>query len=214
MVTNGIPNDVLSNLDPFALIIFIPICDLIIYPALRRAGINFSPLKRIALGFFVGSAAMVWTTVVQYYIYKRNPCGRFVSTCKDANNEPITSDLNVWIQTGSYVLIAFSEILASITGLEYAFTKAPKNMRSLVMGVFLFMSAISSAIGEAFVSLSTDPLLVWNYGVMGTLSFLVGALFWCFMEDKDDDEAEDVTLPDKKSDETSSEEKIAYKTEL
>ena len=53
MVTNGIPNDVLSNLDPFALIIFIPICDLIIYPALRRAGINFSPLKRIALGFFV-----------------------------------------------------------------------------------------------------------------------------------------------------------------
>jgi POT family proton-dependent oligopeptide transporter len=50
-----------------------------------------------------------------------------------------------------YILIAISEIFASITGLEYAFTKAPKNMRSLVMSVFLFMSAISSAIGEAFV---------------------------------------------------------------
>lgn len=50
-----------------------------------------------------------------------------------------------------YVLIAFSEIFASITGLEYAFTKAPRNMRSLVMAVYLFMTAIASALGEAFV---------------------------------------------------------------
>ena len=50
-----------------------------------------------------------------------------------------------------YILIAISEILASITGLEYAFTKAPKNMRSLVMACFLFMTALSSAIGEIFV---------------------------------------------------------------
>ena len=178
MVTNGVPNDVLSNLDPFALIIFIPICDLLIYPALRRAGINFSPLKRITLGFYTGAAAMVWTAVVQHFIYKRNPCGYHVATCQDADGNPITSDLNVWIQTGSYVLIAFSEIFASITGLEYAFTKAPKNMRSLVMSVFLFMSAISAAIGEAFVALSEDPLLVWNYGVMAVLAFIAGTIFW------------------------------------
>jgi POT family len=50
-----------------------------------------------------------------------------------------------------YVLIAFSEIFASITGLEYAFTKAPTSMRSLVMAVFLFTSAVASALGEAFV---------------------------------------------------------------
>ena len=50
-----------------------------------------------------------------------------------------------------YILIAVSEILAAITGLEYAFTKAPKNMRSLVMACFLFMTALSSAIGEIFV---------------------------------------------------------------
>lgn len=178
MVVNGVPNDVLSNLDPFALIIFIPICDLLIYPALRRAGINFSPIKKITLGFFTGSAAMIWTAVVQHYIYQRNPCGYYVATCTDADGNAVTSDLNVWIQTGSYVLIAFSEIFASITGLEYAFTKAPKNMRSLVMAVFLFMSALSSAIGEAFVSLSADPLLVWNYGVMAVLAFCAGVIFW------------------------------------
>ena len=30
MSTHGVPNDVLSNLDPFALLILIPVCDLIV----------------------------------------------------------------------------------------------------------------------------------------------------------------------------------------
>ena len=65
-----------------------------------------------------------------------------------------------------YILIAISEILASITGLEYAFTKAPKNMRSLVMACFLFMAGLSSVIGEIFVckfysSSHSTLLLIW-----------------------------------------------------
>jgi POT family proton-dependent oligopeptide transporter len=51
-------------------------------------------------------------------------------------------------------------------------------MRSLVMSFNLFMSAISAALGEAFVTLSADPLLVWNYGVMAVLAFVGGTLFW------------------------------------
>jgi len=70
MVTNGIPNDVINNLDPITLIIFIPICDMFVYPALRKKGINFTPIKRITAGFLTCSAAMVWATVVQHYIYK------------------------------------------------------------------------------------------------------------------------------------------------
>lgn len=178
MSTHGLPNDVLSNLNPFALLILIPFCDLLIYPALRRAGIRFSPIKKITCGFFAGAAAMCWAAVVQHYIYKTHPCGKQAATCVDAEGKSLVSPLNVWIQTGSYVLIALSEVFASITGLEYAFTKAPKNMRSLVMSLFLFMSAISSALGQAFVALAADPLLVWNYGSMAVLAFLAGIGFW------------------------------------
>lgn len=151
METHGLPNDVLGNLNPFALIILIPICDQFIYPALQRNGIRFSPIKKITAGFFTCTAAMIWAAVLQHYLYQTNPCGHHASTCEDADGNVLTSPLNVWAQTGSYVLIALSEIFASITGLEYAFTKAPKNMRSLVMGIFLFTSAISSALGQAFV---------------------------------------------------------------
>jgi POT family proton-dependent oligopeptide transporter len=184
MQVNGLPNDVLSNLDPFALIILIPVCDILVYPFLRRMGLNFSALKKITLGFFTGAAAMIWAATVQHYIYKTNPCGDNASLCDQV------APLSVWIQTGSYVLIAISEILASITGLEYAFTKAPKNMRSLVMSVFLFMTAISSALGEAFVSLSADPLLVWNYGVMAVLALITGVVFWLSVRDLDAKEDE------------------------
>lgn len=178
MSTHGLPNDVLSNLDPIALIIFIPLCDLVFYPALVRWRINFKPLEKIAWGFYTGAAAMVWAAVVQHYIYKTNPCGYHAATCVDSNGNPLVSPLNVWIQSGSYVLIAFSEIFASITGLEYAFTKAPRNMRSLVMSLFLFTNAVAAAIGEAFVSLSTDPLLVWNYGSIAALCGISGIVFW------------------------------------
>jgi POT family proton-dependent oligopeptide transporter len=179
MRTNGIPNDVLSNLDPFALIILIPICDRIIYPGLRKLGINFTPIKRMAFGFFTGSAAMVWACVIQQYIYWNSECGYNAAGVHDDGETPCAPvDINVWAQTGSYVLIAISEIFASITGLEYAFSKAPKSMRSMVMAVFLFMSAFSNALGEAFVPLSADPLLVWNYGSMAVLSFICGTFFW------------------------------------
>ena len=135
---------------------------------------------------------------MQHYIYVTSPCGYSAGECKE------TSNLNVWIQSGSYVLIAFSEIFASITSLEYAYTKAPKNMRSLVMGLCLFTNAISSAIAEAFVcksavanvhevlindtifpALSNDPLLVWNYGSMGVLAFIAGLIFWFTFQDLD-----------------------------
>lgn len=172
MATHGLPNDVLNNLDPLALLIFIPICDIFIFPFLKRIGLNFTALKRITAGFFTGALAMVWAAVVQDYIYKTSPCGDQATSCKE------TSPLNVWIQTGSYVLIAFSEIFASITGLEYAFTKAPKNMRSLVMSVFFFMSAISYALSEAWLPLLVDPLITWNYGSVAIISGVGGFLFW------------------------------------
>lgn len=128
MELNGIPNDLINNLNPISLVIFIPIVDYFIYPALRKAHIHFTPIKRITVGFFLASSAMISATVVQYYIYKESPCAPAdVSTGKDC-----AAPINVWVQAVPYVLIGFSEIGASISTLEYAFTMAPENMRGLV----------------------------------------------------------------------------------
>lgn len=131
MRLDNLPNDVISNLDPLGLIIFIPIFDLLIYPLLSRNGIRFTPIKKITLGFATGTGAMICAAIVQNAIYQQSTCGQFAGECDT------TVGISVWAQTPSYVLIAISEILASITGLEYAYTKAPTSMRSLVVRLLL-----------------------------------------------------------------------------
>jgi POT family proton-dependent oligopeptide transporter len=213
MTTNGLPNDLLSNLDPLALIILIPICDILLWPWLRKMKIHFTPIKKITWGFYTGSAAMIWAAVIQAYIYKMSECGTNASGTKANGDQCAPVSINVWAQTGAYVLIAISEILASITGLEYAFSKAPKNMRSLVMSVFLFQSAISAAIGEAFVTVSADPLLVWNYGAMAVISFIGGTIFWFQFKGLDRDEDRLNMLPTGHLTLTSDEESVVQKGE-
>lgn len=44
----GVPPEIVAQLDPLALIIFIPIFDLFIYPGLRKAGIKFTPIKKVS----------------------------------------------------------------------------------------------------------------------------------------------------------------------
>ena len=57
------------------------------------------------------------------------------------------------------------------------------------MAINLLMNAFSSALAQALVSLSEDPLLVWNYTVVSILAFIGGIGFWlCFSGiDRDED---------------------------
>ncbi|KAK5945260.1 hypothetical protein PMZ80_002464 [Knufia obscura] len=172
MRLGGVPNDIVHNLNPFALLISIPILDKYVYPAIAKTGFKFTPIKKITMGFACGATSMTIAALIQHFIYVQSPCGDAASGCETP------PPLSVWIQTPAYIFIAFSEIFASITGLEYAFTKAPKNMRSLVTGIFWLAQAFSSAVGQAFVPLASDPLLVWLYTIIAILSALGGAGFW------------------------------------
>lgn len=178
MKLNGVPNDIVSNFNPLFIVLLIPIMDQLVYPGLRKLGFHYTPIKRIASGFALASMAMISATVTQYYIYKMSPCGKEANSCEDENGDPLVANISVWVQLLPYGLIGFSEIMASVTSLEYAFTKAPVNMRSTVQAIALFMSAVSSAIAQGLVSLSEDPLLVWNYGVVAVLAALGGVAFW------------------------------------
>lgn len=200
----GVPNDILSNLNPFALLIFIPINDFFIYPSLRKAGIRFTPIKKITAGFFVSASAMIWAAIVQHYMYKKSICGKFPTgdlDQPDADGNPIKcpeADINVWSQAGSYVLVALSEVFASITSLEYAYSKAPKSMRSMVQAVALFMVAIAAALGQAWTPLSRDPNLVWNYASVAILAFVAGMCFYVQFRKLDKEEDAMNELPEGK----------------
>ncbi|KAF2019146.1 peptide transporter PTR2-A [Aaosphaeria arxii CBS 175.79] len=188
MQLGKVPNDIISKLNPIFIVIVIPIMDFGIYPLLRKLNINFSPIKKITAGFALSSLAMVSACVTQAYIYKMSKCGDHINAAIKSGRKDCTAPFTVWIQIFPYGLIGMSEVLASITKLEYAYTKAPKNMRSTVQAIALSTSAVSAALGQALVGLSEDPLLVWNYGSVAVVALFGGIGFYLTFRKADREE--------------------------
>ncbi|KAI8584772.1 hypothetical protein K450DRAFT_217964 [Umbelopsis ramanniana AG] len=161
MWTGNVPNDIMQNIDPLVLIITIPLMDRLVYPGLRRIGIPMGPIFRITLGFIFASAGLAYTAGIQSLIYKKQP-----------------ELISAGIQIPSYIFIAISEIFASITGLEYAYKKAPESMKSLVMAIFLFMNCFGSVLQFALVSVTVDPKLTWMYTGISAAMGICAPLFW------------------------------------
>ncbi|KAH8153795.1 uncharacterized protein LAJ45_01562 [Morchella importuna] len=190
METHGIPNDLLFNLNPISIILFIPLMEKGIYPLLRKLKIPFKPITRIAFGFFLVSAAMAYAAGVQRMIYNAGPCYDGPLECAASEDGTTPNKVHVAIQTPAYVLIGFSEIFASITGLEYAFTKAPPSMKSLVMALFLLQNAFGSAIGIAISPTSKNPRMVIFYACLAGVTCLAGTAFWFTFRDLNKTEEE------------------------
>ncbi|MCH0629058.1 hypothetical protein JNB11_03675 [Kocuria palustris] len=186
MDTHAIPNDVMQVWNSLAIIIFIPICERIVYPFVRK----FTPLKpitKIFWGFMWATSSMIYAAVLQHFIYKAGPCYDNPGGCPGHENEP--NNIHVAIQAPAYALMALSEIFASITGLEYAYTKAPVRMKSFIMSLFLVTNAIGAAIGIALSSVSKNPKLVWLFTGLACSCFLAGIGFWiCFHKYNDKEE--------------------------
>ncbi|KAJ7650152.1 peptide/h+ symporter protein [Roridomyces roridus] len=186
MTLKGTPNDLIQNLNPISIIIMIPIFERGIYPLLRRYGINFTPLKRITAGFVVAGLAMVYAAVLEYYLYKTSPCSNHLpSECTSADGNPNASPINVWVSSGPYILVGMSEIFASITSLEYAYTKAPQRMKSVVMAFSQFQTALSSALNFALVDVNVEDKFQWLFASFGITSVITAGLFWWTFRDLD-----------------------------
>ncbi|OJD11749.1 hypothetical protein AJ78_07538 [Emergomyces pasteurianus Ep9510] len=179
MEGHGIPNDLMQNFDPIAIIVFIPILDRIVYPILQRLHIPFRPISRITLGFIVGSLAMMYAAIVQHLIYSAGPCYEHPHCdLSVVDGVALGNRVHIGIQTPAYVLIGVSEIFASVSGLEYAYTKAPPSMKSFVQAMYLLTNAFGAALGEALLPAAYDPAIMWMFAGLCIASFCCGIIFW------------------------------------
>lgn len=154
MTTNGAPNDLLNNFNPLTIIVFTPILSHGLYPLLGRYNIKFGRVTRITVGFLLAAISGVIGAIVQYRVYKTSPCGYEASTCDDV------SPISIWWQLPNVMLGAISELFCNVTGYEMAYARAPPNMKSVVMALFLFNTALSQALAELLVPAIKDPHLV------------------------------------------------------
>ncbi|KAJ1961459.1 peptide transporter ptr2 [Dipsacomyces acuminosporus] len=176
MNTGNVPNDIMQNIDPLCIIILIPLFDRVIYPGFRRIGLELGPVTRITLGFLLAAISMAYAAVTQHFIYKTGPY--YEHPGDDGNG---FNNISAAIQIPPYLFMAIAEIFASVTGLEYAYKKAPESMKSIVMSIFLFTNAGGSILGFCFTPISANPHLVKLFSIAGGLMGAFLVLFYiCF----------------------------------
>ncbi|KTW29526.1 uncharacterized protein T551_02142 [Pneumocystis jirovecii RU7] len=181
MQLHGVPSELTQQVNPLTLILLIPVFNYYVYPTLRKYGILFRPITRITMGFFFGSVSMAYTAIIQAKIYNSPPCYKYpgkMQYCDAITREGQPNNVHIAYQIPSFFFVGVSEIFASITGLEYAFTKAPASMKSFVMSLFLLTNTGGSLIQMMLTPLSRDPILVWLYTSVSIVIFIAGCLFW------------------------------------
>jgi POT family proton-dependent oligopeptide transporter len=118
----------IQSLNSVFVLTFIPLFAYFLYPAISRVW-TLTPLRKIGLGLFVMVTSFALVALIQQWI--------------DAGQQP-----NVIWQIAAYALLTASEVMVSIVALEYAYTQAPRTMKSLLM--CLYLGAV--AMGNFFVA--------------------------------------------------------------
>lgn len=100
---------------------FIPLFQYILYPAINRI-FPLTSLRKIGLGLIVAGSAFLVTAWIETQI--------------SAGLRPSVA----W-QLPAYALLTAAEIMVSITGLEFAYTQAPRHMKAMLQAMYLLAIA-------------------------------------------------------------------------
>ncbi len=132
----------------------IPLFTYILYPFLEKLGLRISPLRKIGAGLFIIGLSFVVIALLQQKI--------------DLGQHP-----SVGWQIFAYFLISVSEILISVTCLEYAYTQSPPSMKSTVTAIWW----LTLSLGNLFTALVNRSI-----AEKGIFSYFTGArYYWLFV---------------------------------
>jgi POT family proton-dependent oligopeptide transporter len=126
-----------SSANPMLVMLLIPIMLLVVFPALERSGVKVTPLRRMTVGMVLASLAFVATALIERAI--------------TGQSTPIPWE---W-QLIPYAIMTLGEVLVSATGLEFAYTQAPRRMKSTIMSFWNFTVSIGNVL-VAMVALLPD----------------------------------------------------------
>ena len=116
----------IQSINPIMILIFAPLFSYYLYPKLNKIT-NLTDLKKISMGLFLAVPSFIIIGFVEKWI--------------ELGYTP-----SIGWQVFAYIILTASEVLVSITCLEFSYTQAPNFMKSLIMGFFL----LSVSIGNIF----------------------------------------------------------------
>ncbi|ESO87044.1 hypothetical protein LOTGIDRAFT_229242 [Lottia gigantea] len=156
-----IPAAMLNVFNTIIIIILIPLVDRGIYPLFQKCGKQITHLQRMGIGMILAALSVTVAGIVEIYRKKDlETNGGFIQELADKNFN--ASTLSVFIQVPQFALVGASEVFASVSGLEFAFTQAPQSMQGFLTGLFYVASGLGSYVANAIikiieVSTKSDP---------------------------------------------------------
>jgi POT family proton-dependent oligopeptide transporter len=112
-------------INPALVMILIPLLAGVVYPAFQRWGWELTPLRRMPMGLIIGAFSYIIAGYYQVLI--------------DGGTK-----LNIAWQILPYIVLTLAEILVSTTGLEFAYTQAPREMKSVVQSLWLLNTTLAN----------------------------------------------------------------------
>jgi POT family proton-dependent oligopeptide transporter len=107
----------LQVVNPLLVMLLIPLTAGVVYPALARTRWPLTPLRRMTLGMFCAALSFLMVAAIQRAL--------------DGG-----ARLSVLWQIGPYVALTLGEVLVSTTGLEFAYSQAPRQMKGIIQSLW------------------------------------------------------------------------------
>jgi POT family proton-dependent oligopeptide transporter len=115
----------MQALNPLLVMLLIPFNNLVLYPALRRMGVQVTALRRMGFGIAISGLSWVVAGGLQLWL--------------DGGHE-----VSLAWQTLPYLLLTFGEVLVSATALEFAYSQATQAMKGVIMAFWYLTSTFGS----------------------------------------------------------------------
>ena len=143
----------MEALNAILILIMVPTFAYAVYPALERAGLRMTLLRRMAIGMFVAVPAFLSAAMLQHWI--------------EGGAHP-----HIGWQVIQYVLISIAETMISVTALEFAYSQAPRSMKGTIMALWFLSIGLGNAATAAVGHLvkfanRTDYFLFWAAFMLG-----------------------------------------------
>ncbi len=157
MTLHGLQPEQLSLVNPIQIMIFIPLFDRYVYPALTRCGCKLDPLARMGIGMLLAALAFLVSGALEIAIQRAEAQG--------------TAPPSVLWQLIQITIMAVSEILVAVTGLEFSYSAAPARLKAFLMAVYSLTKAVGDLFGGVLYSTVFQE---WNRAtVMYVCAFLM-----------------------------------------
>lgn len=147
----------IQALNPIMVMLLIPLFSSILYPLIEKIGIRVTPLRKMSVGMILAGISFVFVGIFQAVL--------------DSGHQ-----ISVAWQFIPYLIITCSEVMVSITGLEFAYTQAPRSMKSTIMSFWLITVFIGNLLDAYIAKMNVFQGALFFYFFAG-LMFLVSLIF-------------------------------------